>query len=452
MRAQMNRRGYLEHFVEKRQLNIKDLKFEAERFGLENRYLQMENIPEYPKPEFHVSLLKHDTTGSGLRGIRKDGGFRDPYGGSLVWWSLTVGPEELKDAEMRLLEKTFPDRMEVEDPEQQSFLWRFATSPAFKETSRLGCYRFTFSLEEVLTAYREQFCSGSEPIMRVYRTVLYKQEVMHVVLVHSPTNQNFSRYPLLTNDPDGICAYRDGHFIWRPEAMCETHWWELFCRHDSQQLEVCAAAENLHYVWNHAAIALHVGKTQLQTSSWFLLGGLQWGRAPVGTPYWEEPPSAPAEQPLFLPQRGTIFNREVTIIDTPGLSGRSNPDLKKEIFRCINLWSPAPHAVLLVVRLGFFTTNVEETVKQMEEMFGENVWSRTMILFTHQDQAEPDVKTQLQKNGDQMKILLQKVGNRFQVLNNNPRHRDVQQVWDLLSEVKEMLVTQDLFNKNVLLC
>lgn len=69
-----------------------------------------------------------------------------------------------------------------------------------------------------------QFCSGSQPIMRVYETVLYRQEVMHVVLVHSPANQNFSHYPLLTDDPDAVCVYKDGHFIWRPEAMCEKHW------------------------------------------------------------------------------------------------------------------------------------------------------------------------------------------------------------------------------------
>lgn len=61
--------------------------------------------------------------------------------------------------------------------------------------------------------------------MRIYETVLYKQEVMHVVLVHSPANQeDFSEYPLLlTDDLDAVCVFRDGRFIWRPEAMCETH-------------------------------------------------------------------------------------------------------------------------------------------------------------------------------------------------------------------------------------
>ena len=72
-----------------------------------------------------------------------------------------------------------------------------------------------------------QFCSGAQPVMRVFKTILYKQEVMYAVLVHSPvSNELLSDRPLLTDDPNSVCSYRDGCFIWRPEAMCETHRWE----------------------------------------------------------------------------------------------------------------------------------------------------------------------------------------------------------------------------------
>lgn len=58
----------------------------------------------------------------------------------------------------------------------------------------------------------------------MYETVLYKQEVMYSVLVHSHYNNDlFEKYPLLQDNDDGVCAYRDGQIIWRPEAMCETH-------------------------------------------------------------------------------------------------------------------------------------------------------------------------------------------------------------------------------------
>lgn len=61
--------------------------------------------------------------------------------------------------------------------------------------------------------------------MRVFRTSLYRKEVQYAVLVHSPANQLlFSRFPLLPDDdPNTVCTYREGRFIWRSEAMCEAH-------------------------------------------------------------------------------------------------------------------------------------------------------------------------------------------------------------------------------------
>ncbi|XP_043997677.1 uncharacterized protein si:ch211-197h24.8 [Gambusia affinis] len=230
-------------------LKLEDLKRQP---GVSGKYLN-KNIPEYPKPEFHVSRLKHETSGSALSEIKTDGGFRDTKGESLIWWSLSVGPDEINNAETRLRGTVAP--------EQQNFLWRFATSPAFKETSRLGSFRFTFPLQEVLTAYSDQICSGAEPVMRVLQTDLYKKEVMYAVLVHSPhLNKKFKEHPLLKDDPNAICVYKDGHFIWRSEAMCDTHWYE----YDKDQMEATPVeGYQQFYVWDNVALALHVENNQV---------------------------------------------------------------------------------------------------------------------------------------------------------------------------------------------
>lgn len=169
METQINSRGYREYFVRGEHLKLKELKPKARFLKKQRkRYLFKDNVPSYPRPELHVSRLKHDTDRGSLCWIWKDGGFKDPRGGSedppLVWWSLAVGPEEVRSAETRLLKKTIPT-------EEQNFLWRFATSPAFSEKSRYGSYRFTFTLEEVLTAYGEQVPTPSV-LTNIYREAL----------------------------------------------------------------------------------------------------------------------------------------------------------------------------------------------------------------------------------------------------------------------------------------
>ncbi|KAG8008375.1 hypothetical protein GBF38_019516 [Nibea albiflora] len=259
MKRQKNRRGYPEDSVEGRHLKLNDLKEEASRARLQNKYLEKENIPTYPRAEFHVSHLNHDTNGSGCSGIRKDNGFKNPLKDSLLWWSLDVGPDEITSAERRLLETTYPDRTEEQAQMQQSFLEKFATSPAFQKSSRLGSYRFTFPLEDVLRAYSDQFCSGAQPVMRVFKTTLHKKEVVYTVLVHSPADQEpFSHLPLLTDDPDSVCSYKDGCFIWRSQAMCKEHGFELVLRPDEKQIKAEEVWYEQYYVWDNVAIALQV--------------------------------------------------------------------------------------------------------------------------------------------------------------------------------------------------
>ncbi|KAL3067781.1 hypothetical protein OYC64_022162 [Pagothenia borchgrevinki] len=267
MEARTNRRNGEFHFVRKEHLKLDDLR---KTLGSENNYLfKNEIIPEYPRPEIHVSHLKHDTDKNGLVGIKESGGFMNPFGKpkfgkDLVWWGLVVGGEELRSAEQRLLQETYPDRTEQPVQDQQSFLGKFASSLAFKKSSMFGSYRFTFPVQELLEAYKLKICDGQQPVMRVYQTHLYKQEVMYAVLVHSPANEKrFSKYPLLTDDPNAVCCYKDGLFIWRPEAMCETHRYELVQNPETQQMEARPWHTYEFYVWDNVGIALHVEEGKL---------------------------------------------------------------------------------------------------------------------------------------------------------------------------------------------
>ncbi|XP_008304165.1 uncharacterized protein LOC103375625 [Stegastes partitus] len=491
MEKRINMRGRDENYVNGQHLSLNDLK---QKVPLGHSYLSKKNIPEYPQPEFHVSHLKHDTDQEGLRGIRRDEGFgvphngsRDPHGGILQWWSLAVGPEEVKAAEKRLLQQKFSDLTEDQAAMHPSFLYKFTTSPAFSEKSRLGSYRFTFPLEEVLEAYRLQFCSGDQPVMRVYETVLHRQEVQHAVLVHSPANQElFSEYPLLTDDPNAVCVYKDGRFIWRPYAISETHRYELVERPEINQMEAQKDSFPQFYIWDNVAVALHVDKQTLMFDADQLRKNLKF--CPQGKPafgifdsfeeaknqvklLWPDCDS-PLEEECSLEQRFTdlrlvlvgrtgsgksssgniilgtdafsaggaaaentqcclqtnkVFNWEVTIVDTPGLS--ETMERQTEILKCIDMLAPEPHAFLLVIKVGTLTDEEQDTVRQMEEIFGKNVWRHTIIVLTHDDQPETDVQILDRTKTELKKILPCRVEDRYYVLNNK------QQVWDLLDKV-----------------
>lgn len=241
-----------------------------------NRYLRKDNIPTYPRPELHLYHGSHSTDLQGLKGIKADGGLKNPKDDQgeelkMTWFSLTVSPEELRAAEHSNMKLVHPGREEqemrprvaAENRAETDFLLKFASSPSFKSSSRYGSFRFTFSLEDIWKKYSEQFCDGQELVLRVYRTILYRQEVMYAVLVHSPKfNELFRKYPLLEETPDSICAFSaepQPHFVWRPQAMSETHRFKLNVNEENISTEELFGTDVEFYVWDHVALALYVG-------------------------------------------------------------------------------------------------------------------------------------------------------------------------------------------------
>ncbi|KAI5622807.1 hypothetical protein C0J50_17685 [Silurus asotus] len=215
------------------------------------RYISKE-IPPYPNPvEFWVSDVTHVTEESGFDGIFKSEQIRPPES-EFSWWDLKINKEAIRSAEERYVESHFPKEQQVLY-EQNPFLEKFTTSPLFQpEKSRYGNYRFTFPLTELMKLYKEQNCGGKEPVLRMYETITYKQEIVYTVLIHSPEdNKKFKKYPLL--EASERVQYRDGAIIWKAQAICETHHYQ-FCSGEVQLVQDRAE----FYVWDLVSLVFHL--------------------------------------------------------------------------------------------------------------------------------------------------------------------------------------------------
>ncbi|XP_043952754.1 GTPase IMAP family member 7-like [Gambusia affinis] len=139
-------------------------------------------------------------------------------------------------------------------------------------------------------------------------------------------------------------------------------------------------------------------------------------------------------------QREEVFNRMVSVVDTPGLFDTSQSDekVKREISKCINMSAPGPHAFLLVIRIGPFSKEERDAVIKVKEIFGEEAWKYSMILFTHGDKVKSSFDEMLKEAGPELKEILEKAGNRYHVF-NNLRANDRRQVLGLLEKVEDMV-------------
>ncbi|XP_016331460.1 GTPase IMAP family member 7-like [Sinocyclocheilus anshuiensis] len=137
----------------------------------------------------------------------------------------------------------------------------------------------------------------------------------------------------------------------------------------------------------------------------------------------------------------TVDDRNISVIDTPGLfdTSISEEQLKKEIEKCVEMSVPGPHAFLLVLRLDVrFTDEEKNTVKWIQENFGEEAARHTIILFTRGDQLDKPIKQFLAEN-KQINELVSQCKGRYHVFDNTDGNNQ-SQVTELLEKMDRMVM------------
>uniref|UniRef100_A0A672S9P6 AIG1-type G domain-containing protein n=1 Tax=Sinocyclocheilus grahami TaxID=75366 RepID=A0A672S9P6_SINGR len=131
--------------------------------------------------------------------------------------------------------------------------------------------------------------------------------------------------------------------------------------------------------------------------------------------------------------------RRVYVVDMPGFCGSlTKEDMKTHLETCVELSVPGPHAFLLVINLDArFTAEEMNTVKLIQQNFGEDAVHHTIILFTRAEQLKGKSLQQYIARCQHLKRLTESCGGRYHAFNNNDM-RNRSQVTELLEKIDRM--------------
>uniref|UniRef100_A0A672I8R6 AIG1-type G domain-containing protein n=1 Tax=Salarias fasciatus TaxID=181472 RepID=A0A672I8R6_SALFA len=103
-----------------------------------------------------------------------------------------------------------------------------------------------------------------------------------------------------------------------------------------------------------------------------------------------------------------LFGQRVSVIDTPGLFDTRFGEDKttKDMSQCIHYSLPGPHVFLLVVRLGRYTEEEQQTVQRIQKLFGQAADRYSMVLFTGGDLIEGTIEEFLAESPELQDVVV----------------------------------------------
>lgn len=138
------------------------------------------------------------------------------------------------------------------------------------------------------------------------------------------------------------------------------------------------------------------------------------------------------------------FDRKIVIVDTPGIfdTKEKNEKIQEEIYKCVGITSPGPHAFIFVISVGVrYTEEEQESVDHFVNYFGNEIFKYLIILFVRKDELDEHnihLEDHIRNAPASMRQFIQKCGGRVCAFNNKAKGIEQdEQVKQLLKKISE---------------
>lgn len=135
---------------------------------------------------------------------------------------------------------------------------------------------------------------------------------------------------------------------------------------------------------------------------------------------------------------GEVDGKTVAVIDTPGLFDTKidEKDTLKNVVQSISFASPGPHIFLVIIRLGRYTEEEKKTVQKIRNIFGDEAYRYSMVLFTHGNVLKGEPIEKFLKDSEELQELVANCNGQYHVFNNELEDRS--QVRELLDKIRNI--------------
>lgn len=136
---------------------------------------------------------------------------------------------------------------------------------------------------------------------------------------------------------------------------------------------------------------------------------------------------------------GELDARPVTVVVSEWLNiPLPEEESQQDLYRCLNMVSPGPHVLLLVLQIGNFTQEDENSLEVIKKYLGQKSEEFIFTIFTRGDELSEPFESYIEQCGGFIKQHIERCKGRYLVFNNK-EESDQSQVRDLLMKMESMV-------------